>query len=62
MDEERVNLRQYQRFERKFPWSLILKIIIAGLLIAAILYMTKMLETTETAPENGIEVEVELPD
>ncbi len=61
-----INLKQYKRFERKFPWGLIRKIISFTVFALGIFYGSKYLEKhMSSAPKqensDGIEVEFEIP-
>ena len=62
-EEYQIDLRRFARFKRKFPWQLIIKIIIAGLILGLLYLGSKWLinkTDNQDKEDNGIEVDVEL--
>jgi hypothetical protein len=55
-----INLGRFKTHQRKFPWSLIKKVIIAVVLIGLLVYLNRVLSNKEHK-EEGIEVDVEMP-
>lgn len=42
-DDQKINLSRFKRHERKFPWALVRKIIIAAILIGLTVYLSNTL-------------------
>lgn len=54
-EEPEINLKRFKRHERKIPWALIRKIIIAAILIGLTLYFTNSLKGKN---KNSDEIEI----
>ena len=53
-----LDIRKYKKHEKKFPWGLVRKIIIAAILIGLFYYLQKeMRKNGSKGPEFTIEVE-----
>lgn len=62
-EEKQVDLKKFKGHHRKFPWTLLLKIIIVSGFIAMIFYVTGAIEESkskriEKKPDLEIEIEV----
>ena len=57
-DGEKIDLSRFKRHERKFPWALIRKIIIAAVLIGLSVYLSNTLKNT-SVKSNEIELDLE---
>ncbi len=58
-DENQINLQQFKRYNRRFPWSLIVRIIVALITIGLIVYLATIIQEKQekTAPSFEIEIE-----
>lgn len=60
-DDINVNLKQFKGHYRKFPWTLLLKVIIVAGFIAMIFYVTGALKEIKTKQGNenpALEIEI----
>jgi hypothetical protein len=53
-----INLKKYQRFQRKVPWGLIRKIVIVAVLGSMIYYLMNNLPPKQKQAEGASEIEV----
>jgi len=61
--DDRPNLSQYKRFQRKFPWSLIIRlvVILASIgIIYILLEQTLLYQNDKTEKQAPFEVDIEL--
>ena len=59
MDEKPVNLKQYQKHEKRFPWALIRKIVIVLVLLGLLIYLSKTDSKDKSPQPNEIKIEIQ---
>lgn len=57
-DSPKLDIRKFKRHQRKYPWSLIIKILMASIIIGLLVYLNKILD--DKKPEDRKEIEVEI--
>ena len=61
-DDQKVDLQQFRRHQRKFPWKLIKNLLVTILLAGLLYYLSKEIQRMQQpnpTPIDGIEVEVD---
>ncbi|MBK7131046.1 MAG: hypothetical protein IPM74_18865 [Crocinitomicaceae bacterium] len=57
-----LNLGKYKRFEKKFPWMFLIKILVGGFLVWLVFQMIREVENKRPAPSTQDEIEIILPE
>jgi hypothetical protein len=58
-EEAKIDLKRFKRHERKFPWALIRKILIAAVLLGLVYYLNTVLKNRKEETPEEFEIEVE---
>lgn len=61
-NEYDLDLKRHQRNTRRFPWSLLRKIIMVGVIVALLIYLNMQLNQKEVSKELPNEIEVDIAD
>lgn len=59
-EEIKVELRQFKRHERKFPWRLLWRVIVAVLILGLLYYFSKLVEEKATTDTESSDDEIEI--
>jgi len=56
-DSEKLNLSQFKRHTRRFPWALLVRIVVALIAIGMIWYVSELVLSKSNKEEFKIEIE-----
>jgi hypothetical protein len=59
MERNQINLKQYKKHEKKFPWALIRKIIVVALMFGLLFYLSRTVMSKPDPKSNEIKIQIE---
>lgn len=59
-EETKVDLRQFKRYQKKFPWGIVIKVIVAMAILGGIVFFIDHVPSKEVEEDHRQDFEIEI--